>query len=147
MTDVVTSLSMQGQHRRLLPPASLCRGACHLAWSRCAVAHDGLGSLTACQPQMNARGPLSPSSKMLRTALRSLSSLPRASMQAIVVSALGDSSSLQLRGDVPVPVAPPGHLLVKLQYSGVNFIDTYFRSGLYATQLPYIPGDSKLFHF
>jgi NADPH2:quinone reductase len=68
-------------------------------------------------------------------------------MQAIVVSALGDSSSLQLRSDVPVPVAPPGHLLVKLQYSGVNFIDTYFRSGLYATQLPYIPGDSKLFHF
>ncbi len=68
-------------------------------------------------------------------------------MQAIVVSALGDSSSLQLRSDVPVPVAPPGHLLVKLQYSGVNFIDTYFRSGLYATQLPYIPGDSNLFHF
>jgi NADPH:quinone reductase-like Zn-dependent oxidoreductase len=24
---------------------------------------------------------------------------------------------------------------------GVNFIDTYFRSGLYATQLPYIPGE------
>jgi hypothetical protein len=61
-------------------------------------------------------------------------------MQAIIVSALGDSSSLQLRTDVAVPTAAPGHTLVKLQFSGVNYIDTYFRSGLYPTQLPYTPG-------
>jgi NADPH:quinone reductase len=61
-------------------------------------------------------------------------------MQAIVVAALGDSSRLQLRTDVPVPPAAPGHVLVKLEYAGVNYIDIYFRSGLYPTQLPYTPG-------
>ena len=79
-------------------------------------------------------------SSMLRAALRSLSSSTRNGMQAIVVSSLGDSSALQLKADVPVPHAEPGHALVKLEYSGVNYIDTYFRSGLYPTQLPYIPG-------
>ncbi len=63
-------------------------------------------------------------------------------MQAIIVSALGDSSSLQLIPDAPVPQAAPGHALIKLQFSGVNYIDTYFRSGLYPTQLPYTPGAS-----
>ena len=77
---------------------------------------------------------------MLRTALRSASKASHTSMQAIVVAALGDSSRLQLRTDVPVPPAAPGHVLVKLEYAGVNYIDIYFRSGLYPTQLPYTPG-------
>ena len=77
---------------------------------------------------------------MLRAALQNLSSSSRTAMQAIVVSALGDSSVLQLKADVPVPHAGPGHALVKLEYSGVNYIDTYFRSGLYPTPLPYTPG-------
>jgi NADPH2:quinone reductase len=70
----------------------------------------------------------------------SKSSLCHSPMQAIVVAAIGDSSCLQLRADVPVPFAEPGHLLVKLEYAGVNYIDTYFRSGLYPTKLPFIPG-------
>jgi hypothetical protein len=72
-------------------------------------------------------------------ALRNLFSSSRRNMQAIVVSALGDSSSLQL-AHVSLPLAGPGQALVKLEYSGVNYIDTYFRSGLYPTQLPYTPG-------
>ncbi len=72
-------------------------------------------------------------------ALRKLFSSSRRNMQAIVVSALGDSSSLQL-AESSLPVAGPGQALVKLEYSGVNYIDTYFRTGLYPTQLPYTPG-------
>lgn len=77
---------------------------------------------------------------MLRAVLRSASKSSQSPMQAIVVAALGDSSCLQLRTDVPIPTAGPGHVLVKLEYSGVNYIDVYFRSGLYPTQLPFTPG-------
>jgi len=42
--------------------------------------------------------------------------------------------------DVPDPVAGPGDVLVRTDAIGVNFIDTYFRTGLYGTALPYVPG-------
>ncbi len=34
----------------------------------------------------------------------------------------------------------PGFARVRIEYAGVNFIDTYHRSGLYPTALPFIPG-------
>ena len=34
----------------------------------------------------------------------------------------------------------PGQALVGVHASGVNFIDTYHRSGLYPVDLPFIPG-------
>jgi NADPH2:quinone reductase len=34
----------------------------------------------------------------------------------------------------------PGQALVKLHAAGVNFIDTYHRTGRYSVQLPYVPG-------
>src|SRR6187431_1134776 len=37
---------------------------------------------------------------------------------------------------VPVPTPGPGEALVKLAASGVNFIDVYFRSGLYKAERP-----------
>ncbi|MCD2109544.1 quinone oxidoreductase [Rhodococcus rhodochrous] len=40
----------------------------------------------------------------------------------------------------PDPSPGPGELLVRTDAIGVNFIDTYFRTGLYGTELPYIPG-------
>ncbi len=42
-----------------------------------------------------------------------------------------------------VTVGDPGPGEVRLRHTaiGVNFIDTYFRSGLYKTQLPFIPGN------
>jgi NADPH2:quinone reductase len=42
-----------------------------------------------------------------------------------------------------VAVGDPGPGEVRLRHTaiGVNFIDTYFRSGLYKTQLPFIPGN------
>jgi NADPH2:quinone reductase len=38
--------------------------------------------------------------------------------------------------DLPQPVPGPGQALVKIAASGVNFIDVYFRAGLYKVELP-----------
>lgn len=42
--------------------------------------------------------------------------------------------------ETPTPRVEPGKVLVKIEYSGLNFIDTYYRTGLYKTQVPYTPG-------
>ncbi|GAA3695153.1 quinone oxidoreductase [Arthrobacter ginkgonis] len=42
--------------------------------------------------------------------------------------------------EVPRPVPGPGQLLVKVAAAGVNFIDTYERSGVYAVDFPFCPG-------
>ncbi len=42
--------------------------------------------------------------------------------------------------DVERPVPGPGQLLVKLGAAGVNFIDTYKRSGTYKVPFPFTPG-------
>lgn len=41
--------------------------------------------------------------------------------------------------EVPFPQVKPTDLLVKVEWAGVNFIDTYFRSGLYPTQQRPLP--------
>ncbi|MCH9667039.1 MAG: quinone oxidoreductase [Actinomycetia bacterium] len=38
------------------------------------------------------------------------------------------------------PVPGPGQVLIKAEAVGVNFIDTYFRSGLYPREVPFIVG-------
>ncbi len=43
--------------------------------------------------------------------------------------------------DVTVGQPGPGEARVRHTAIGVNFIDTYFRTGLYKTQLPFIPGN------
>lgn len=43
--------------------------------------------------------------------------------------------------DVPIPEPGPGQVLVRVDAIGINYIDTYFRRGLYPRSLPYIPGD------
>ena len=60
-------------------------------------------------------------------------------MQAIRVNRLGGPEVLELEtiGD-PTPGA--GDALVKMEAIGVNFIETYFRTGLYKTSLPFTPG-------
>jgi NADPH2:quinone reductase len=54
---------------------------------------------------------------------------------AIRIHAPGGPEALQV-DDVPTPTAGPGQLLVETAAIGVNFIDTYHRSGLYPLQLP-----------
>ena len=42
--------------------------------------------------------------------------------------------------DFPRPTAGPGEALVKIAYSGVNFVDTYHRIGLYKLPMPAVLG-------
>ena len=60
-------------------------------------------------------------------------------VKAIRVDRLGGPEVLQL-ADVPEPVPGPGEALVRQSACGVNFIDVYFRTGLYKRPLPFIDG-------
>ncbi|MBM3754351.1 MAG: quinone oxidoreductase [Acidobacteria bacterium] len=60
-------------------------------------------------------------------------------MKAILVRETGGPEKLLLE-DVPVPMPGPGQALVRVSVSGVNFIDIYFRIGLYKADLPFTPG-------
>ena len=60
-------------------------------------------------------------------------------MRAITVTEHGGPDVLTY-GDAPDPAPGPGQVLVRTSAIGVNFIDTYFREGMYPTALPYIPG-------
>jgi NADPH2:quinone reductase len=56
-------------------------------------------------------------------------------MKAVQVREPGGPEKMEIV-DVPVPVPGPGHALVRIAASGINFIDIYFRSGLYKSDLP-----------
>ncbi len=60
-------------------------------------------------------------------------------MKAIYIEQPGGPEALKY-GDMPQPELAPGHALVKVAASGVNFIDCYHRSGLYKLPLPAILG-------
>ncbi|HEX4278910.1 MAG TPA: quinone oxidoreductase [Bryobacteraceae bacterium] len=61
-------------------------------------------------------------------------------MKHIQVSKCGGPEELKL-ADSPTPTPGPGQALVKMAASGVNFIDVYFRCGLYKADLPFTPGN------
>src|SRR5579872_5692508 len=56
-------------------------------------------------------------------------------MKAIQVKQPGGPEKMEL-GGVPLPQPGPRQALVRLSASGVNFIDVYFRIGLYKADLP-----------
>jgi NADPH2:quinone reductase len=56
-------------------------------------------------------------------------------MKAIQVHEPGGPGQLKLV-DIPVPAPGPGQALVKIAAIGVNFVDVYFRTGLYKADLP-----------
>jgi NADPH2:quinone reductase len=60
-------------------------------------------------------------------------------MRAIRATAAGGPDVLSL-DDLPDPVAGPGELLVQVAAAGVNFIDTYRRSGIYPVPFPHVVG-------
>ncbi|WP_024796428.1 quinone oxidoreductase family protein [Tomitella biformata] len=60
-------------------------------------------------------------------------------MRVIEVRQYGGPEVLQLRQRT-APRPGPGELLVELDAIGVNFIDTYLRSGAYPSALPFVPG-------
>ncbi|OBF11631.1 quinone oxidoreductase [Mycobacterium sp. ACS4331] len=60
-------------------------------------------------------------------------------MDAIEVSRTGGPEVLTLV-DKPQPVPGRGEVLIKADAIGINFIDTYFRSGAYPRPVPFIVG-------
>lgn len=56
-------------------------------------------------------------------------------MKAIQISSPG-SPDVMHEVDVDPPAATPGHVVVKVDVAGVNFIDTYQRAGRYPMELP-----------
>ncbi|MBV8993647.1 MAG: quinone oxidoreductase [Pseudonocardiales bacterium] len=60
-------------------------------------------------------------------------------MRAIQVTETGGPDVLKL-AQLPDPEPGAGQLLVKVAAAGVNYIDTYHRSGAYPMPLPFVPG-------
>jgi NADPH:quinone reductase len=60
-------------------------------------------------------------------------------MNAIRIRQTGDAGVLRL-DPVDVPTPGPGQALVRVEATGLNFIEIYQRTGLYKTQLPFTPG-------
>jgi NADPH2:quinone reductase len=60
-------------------------------------------------------------------------------MRAVQVARTGGPEVLDVV-DLPDPVPGEGCVLVEVAAAGVNFIDTYQRSGLYPVTLPFVPG-------
>jgi NADPH:quinone reductase len=56
-------------------------------------------------------------------------------MKAILVDVPGGPENMRL-ADVPTPVPGSGEALVRIAACGVNFIDIYFRKGLYKADVP-----------
>ncbi|HET7423519.1 MAG TPA: quinone oxidoreductase [Gemmatimonadales bacterium] len=56
-------------------------------------------------------------------------------MQAIRIHQFGGPEVLRLE-DVPVPEPGPGEALIKVEATGINYVDVYHRTGLYPGQLP-----------
>ncbi|KAE8212489.1 hypothetical protein CF327_g3867 [Tilletia walkeri] len=67
------------------------------------------------------------------------SQLPK-TMRAVQITKTGDIDVITVSEDVPVPTPGPTQVLFKNEWAGVNYIDTYFRSGLYKQDLPFILG-------
>lgn len=58
-----------------------------------------------------------------------------------MVESPGGLDALKFTTNHPTPPMPStGHVLIKNEYAGLNFIDTYHRSGLYPRQVPFVLG-------
>jgi len=60
-------------------------------------------------------------------------------MRIIQVQKTGGPDVLALT-DLPIPAPGPGEALIQLKAIGVNYIDTYHRTGLYPVPVPFTPG-------
>ena len=60
-------------------------------------------------------------------------------MKAIRVEQTGGPEVLSLV-DLPEPRPEAGQVLVRVAAAGLNYIDTYQRTGLYSLPMPYVPG-------
>jgi NADPH:quinone reductase len=60
-------------------------------------------------------------------------------MKAIQIQETGGPEVLQLV-ELPIPEPGPGQVLVRIEATGVNFIEIYFRKGVYKSAFPLVPG-------
>ena len=60
-------------------------------------------------------------------------------MKAIQIQSTGGPEVLQL-AELPIPQPGPGQVLIRIEATGVNFIEVYFRKGVYKASFPMIPG-------
>jgi NADPH2:quinone reductase len=60
-------------------------------------------------------------------------------MRAATVTEAGGPETFDWR-EVPVPIPDAKQVLIETAATGLNFIETYQRSGLYEVQYPFIPG-------
>lgn len=71
--------------------------------------------------------------------LRKMSSIPTV-QKVIVIRETGGPEVLSYEENYPVPKISENELLIKNKYAGINFIETYFRKGIYPTEKPYVLG-------
>lgn len=60
-------------------------------------------------------------------------------MKAIQIHATGGPEVLQL-AELPIPEPGAGQVLIRVEAVGVNFIEIYFRKGVYKATMPLTPG-------
>ncbi len=60
-------------------------------------------------------------------------------MKAIVVHEPGGPEQMKYE-EIPTPAPKAGQVLIKIAAAGVNYIDTYHRTGFYKLPLPFTPG-------
>lgn len=60
-------------------------------------------------------------------------------MKAIQIEATGGPEVLHLV-ELPIPEPGPGQVLIRVEAVGVNFIEIYFRKGVYKATMPLVPG-------
>ncbi len=60
-------------------------------------------------------------------------------MKAIQIHETGGPEVLTL-AELPIPQPGPGQVLIRVEATGVNFIEIYFRKGVYKAALPLTPG-------
>ena len=68
-----------------------------------------------------------------------MASVPQ-TMKGVLVEKTGGTEVHQYRTNLPVPSPKDGEVLVKNYVIGINFIDTYFRTGLYKSPKPEVLG-------
>jgi NADPH2:quinone reductase len=61
-------------------------------------------------------------------------------MRALQIHSQGGLEVLAIH-EIPVPEPSENELLIKVEYSGVNYIDTYQRGGLYPLKMPHVLGN------
>eukprot|EP00934_Nitzschia_sp_Nitz4_P004254 Nitzschia sp. Nitz4//scaffold164_size50480//13886//15137//NITZ4_007000-RA/size50480-processed-gene-0.65-mRNA-1//1//CDS//3329538068//4244//frame0 len=79
---------------------------------------------------------------LVATGSRSFSATSTAfgTMKAAVIRETGNADVLKIETDFPKPTLKAGQVLVKNEVAGLNFIDTYFRTGLYKRETPFVCG-------